>query len=483
MAHYFDKKTDRVRTIFAGTPLSAESIRLSEQSLGSKWHGTSWFFLMHIIAKTFSRTELIPFKALHTTVQDYGISGWVDASSLKRQLNKLVEIFNKRGLENIHLEENCDLKIDGTISSPELRDYADIQYEYSMGQGLVRYSPGYQTWVDRDLSNFAERIWWHYMTMIYDSPKIYTSPSGESALAALFQDMKEQMSNKELSFHGVKIWKDTQLEHCLALLEGWERDLIERNILAPFKFGDVEFIAPRYFAEPDGRPLTSGGSFAGENFEQMLNLIKKLRRFPGYPVYKGNKSEYDLARRLERSGVVTIVQESERSLNVPNFVYLVSRDVFENIEKRIKFSYSSLPMVEYGDISVTDQIFLALGRARAFAQKKIHEAQVSQVDYKKEIGSIFDHLETDGEAKLCNYVDVFSPLNGCLNILNIKDENATVNSDFDFVVKLLCDFWNELINDPSVADLYYPSIETISKSEKGQVQMQIKKSLKTYFRH
>lgn len=482
MSSYFDKKTDRVRTILAGTPLSAEGIRLSEQSLGSKWHGTSWFFLMHIIAKTFSRAELIPFNALRTTVRDYGISGWLAASSLKKQINKLVEIFNKRGLGNIHLEPNYDLKIDGTITSPEIMNYADLQYEYAMGEGLVRYSPGYRAWIKRDMSNFAERIWWHYMTMVFDSPKIYSSPSGESALAALFEDMKEKMAGKELSYHTVKIWKESQLEHGLALLEGWERDLIERNILAPFKFGDAEFIAPRYFAYPDGRPLTSGGSFAGENFELMLNLIKNLRRFPGYPVYKGNKSQYDLARRLERAGAVTIVQESEKSLNVPNFVYLVSRDVFENTEKRIKFSYSNLPMAEYGDISVTDQIFLTLGRARAFAQKKIHEAQVSQVDYGTEIGKIFDNLETQGEAILGNYINIFTPLNGCLNIVSVEEEKATVNSDFDFIIKMLYDFWNELINDPSVADLYYPPKETILRSEKGQVQSQIKKSLRTYFK-
>jgi hypothetical protein len=482
MVAYFDKKIDRVRTILAGTPLSAESIRLSEQSLGSKWHGTSWFFLMHIIAKTFSRAELIPFNALHTTVRDYGISGWMAAPSLRSQLDKLIEIFNRRGLGNIHLEPNNDLKIDGTVSSQELRDYADLQYEYAMGEGLVRYSPGYHAWVERDMSNFAERIWWHYMTMVYDSPKIYSSPSGESALAALFEDMKEKMTSKELSFHNVKVWKESQLQHGIALLEGWERDLIERNILAPFEFGDIEFIAPRYFAEPDGRPLTSGGSFAGENFELMINLIENLRRLPGYPVYKGNKSEYNIARRLERAGAVTIVQESETSLNVPNFVYLVSRDVFENTEKRIKFSYSSLPMAEYGDISVTDQIFLTLGRGRAFAQKKIHEAQVSQVDYKTEIGKVFDHLETNGEATLENYTDIFSPLNGCLSIICIKDDKATVNPEFEFIMKLLCDFWNELINDPAVADIYYPAAETILRSEKGQVQSQIKKSLKTYFK-
>jgi len=483
MSLYYDKKEDRIRTILAGTPLSAESIRLSEQSLGSKWHGTSWFFLMHIIAKTFSRSELIPFDALHTTVRDYGISGWLSATSLKSQLSKLVQIYDRRGLGNIHLEPNFDLKIDGAISSPELRNYADLQYEYAMGEGLVRYSPGYRAWVERDMSNFAERIWWHYMTMVYDSPKIYNSPSGESALTALFEDMKEKMAGKELSFQNVKIWKESQLEHSLALLEGWERDLIERNILAPFKFGDIEFIAPRYFAEPDGRPLTSGGSFAGENFESMINLINDLRRFPGYPVYKGNKSEYDMARRLERAGAIIIVQESETSLKVPNFVFLVSRDVFENTEKKINFSYSSLPMSEYGDITVTDQIFLTLGRARAFAQRKIHEAQVSQFDYKTEIGRIFDDLETKGEASLGDCAEIFSPLNGCLNIVNIRDRNGVINQDFDFIIKLLCDFWNELINDPLVADLYYPPKETILRSENGQVQSQIKKSLKTYFKH
>lgn len=479
---YLDKKKDRVRTILAGTPLSAESVRLSEQSLGSKWHGTSWFFLMHIIAKTFSREETIPFAGLHTMIRDYGISGWVNAYALRKQLSKLVEVFDRRGLGNIHVEPNFDLKIDSPISSKELQNYADMQYEYAMGEGLVRYSPGYRTWLARDMSNFAERIWWHYMTMVYDSPRIYSSPSEESALKALFQDIKERMTTNQLSFHDVKIWEESQLEHGLALLEGWERDLIERNILAPFEFGDIEFIAPRYFAQPDRRPISSGGAFAGENYELVLKLIENLRKLPGYPVYKGNKEEYDLCRRLERAGAITIVQESEKALDVPNFVYLISRDIFENTEKKIKFSYSTLPMVEYGDISITDQIFRALGRARALAQKKIHAAQISDTDYETEIGKIFDDLETKGKAILGKYVNVFSPLNGCLSIITLKDEKAIVNEEFHFVIKILCDFWNQLINDPSIANIYYPPRKTIARNEKGQVQTQIKKSVESYFK-
>jgi len=245
-AAYLDREKDRVRTILGGTPLSAENIRLSEEALGTQWHGTSWYFLMHLIAKTFTREEEMSFSTIKTVIRDYGIKGWQNDDALKKQLDKFVEIFAKRDLGNIELKKDHSLKIGGLISPKELNGYADKQYEYAMGEGLVRYSRGFSEWVPRTMSNFAERIWWHYMITVFDAPKIYSNPSGESALKGLYVDMKEKMRYKNLQFHGIDLWKPSNLEHSFALLEGWERGLISRRILATFKFGDALFVAPRF---------------------------------------------------------------------------------------------------------------------------------------------------------------------------------------------------------------------------------------------
>jgi hypothetical protein len=476
---YLPKEKDRIRTILAGTPLTAESIRLSEQTLGSEWHGTSWFFLMHLIAKSFTKEETISFNTMKSIVSDYGIGRWTVPGVLESELNNLAKVFKLRGLGNVHVDNESNLKIDGIISSAELRKYADSQYEYAMGSGLVRYSPGFRMWTARNMSNFAERIWWHYMTMVYDSPRTYDSPKEDSTLRALFQDMVEEMSSKDLSFHDVKIWTCDQLEHGLSLLEGWERNLISKNILRPFQFGEITFITPRYFPEIDLRSLKSGGKFKGEDMKSVLDFMESVRKLPAFPVHKGDRNSYDLCRRLERAGAVTTVEEV-KGYSAPLYVYLISRDLFEEIDEKLKYSYAKMPMKEYGDISITDEIFRALGRARLFGQKILPGTDLMQRDYEHEIDVIFDSLETSGEAELGDLQNIFNPLQ-CLNILTIEDKKTTVNQDFKFVIKILSDFWNELINDPLIAKVELPRKEVVKRDELGQVRNQIKRSMQSYF--
>ena len=124
---------------------------------------------MHVIAKTFTKVEKIPFSSVAAIPQDYGIENWVDPDSLRKQLNTLAEVFGKRGLGNVKCNKEGDLSIDGVISHKELNNFADLQYDYSMGAGLVRYSPHLTAWLPRNLPNFAERIWWHYTTALYQS--------------------------------------------------------------------------------------------------------------------------------------------------------------------------------------------------------------------------------------------------------------------------------------------------------------------------
>ncbi len=490
-AIYMDKEEDRVRTILGGTPLSAENIRLSEEALGAQWHGTSWFFLMHLIAKTFTKEDEIRLSTLKTIVQDYGIKNWINDYNLKQQLVKIVDVFKRRELGNVHLDGALSLKIDGLISTDELKKYADRQYEYAMGEGLVRYSVPNNTWFDRKMSDYAERFWWHYMIMVFDGPKIYSSSSGESALKALYNDLEEKMGGKQLAFHGVDLWQKPHLEHALSLLEGWERGLITRRVLATFKFGDVEFVAPRFFAEPDAKPI-SAAIFSGKDNERVLRLIEKLRRFPAYPVYKGNIEEYNLSTALERAGAITIVDESDTSYRVPHLVYLVSRDMANKANRILDFKYAPRgPNVDFGDNSLADEMFRTLGRARAYAQKIIPEARLDKTDYTSMIEKILSSLETRKEANLGEITSIFTPLSGVMGAIEIdeKSSHAVVKGGYDFVIKFLRDFWEQILTDRSVADVFYPvsksveksEFEQTTKSEKSQVEIQIKNSLKSYF--
>ena len=429
---------------------------------------------MHIIAKTFTRVDKIPFSSIVTIPQDYGIENWVDQEKLRKQLKTLTEVFNKRGLGNVRCNEKGDLSIDGIITHGDLNEFADLQYEYSMGEGLVRYSPYLMTWMTRKLSNYAERIWWHYTTAVYESPKIYDSPEGENYLNALLVDLSERMRQRVLTFHSLEIWKDSQLEHSRPLLRGWERELISKEILKTFKIGEVRFITPRYFADSNLQ-LSSI-----KDVESMSNLIKSLERFPAYPVYLGNEKRVRLCQELERTGLVTKVTEPEAKYNVPRYAYLVSPKVFQNLEKKIEYSYSTTPMKEYGDISLTDRIFRTLGRARLYSEKVLPEIRSSSRDYKSQIEGIIDSLEANHEADLADLEGVFKPLT-TLSIIQIIDNKAVLNSGFEFVIKLLAEFYYNLINEPELVRLVYPSKKEVDASEEEQVRNQMKLGLAKMF--
>lgn len=463
-----------MRTILSGVPISAENIRLADEELGKHWHGTSWFFLMHVIAKTFTRVDKIPFSSIVSIPQDYGIENWVDQDKLKKQLKTLTEVFNKRGLGNVHCNERGDLFIDAVITHGELSAFADSQYEYSMGEGLVRYSPYLMSWMPRKLPNYAERIWWHYTTAVYETPKIYDSPEGENYLNALLVDLSERMNQRVIRFHDLEIWKESQLEHSRPLLRGWERELISKEILKTFEIEEVSFITPRYFADSN---LELGSI---KDVESVSEILACLERFPAYPVYLGDERRVRLCQKLERAGLVTKVTEPEAKYNVPRYAYLVSPKVFQNLEEKIGYTYSPTPMKQYGDISLTDRIFRTLGRARLYAEKILPEIRSSSVDFKSQIEGIIDSLEANHEAELANFEGVFKPLT-TLNIIQISDNKAVLDSDFEFVIKRLAEFYYNLINEPELVELTYPSDDEAKASEEEQVRSQIKLGLTKMF--
>ena len=174
--------------------------------------------------------------------------------------------------------------------------------------------------------------------------------------------MTETMEKKKLKFHGISPWEDVS-PHTLSMIQGWERNLISKTVLKPFPIGDVFFIAPSFFSSIDWRKVFSGGKFSAEKQELVVSMIEKLRKAPAYPISKSSV-EYELAKGLQRAGAVKIVEESKTSQITP-YVYLVARDIFEDIDEQMKYQYSCKPIKDFGDSTLTELVFLSLGRARA----------------------------------------------------------------------------------------------------------------------
>ncbi|MGC1121637.1 MAG: hypothetical protein WBA22_11145 [Candidatus Methanofastidiosia archaeon] len=472
---YLKNEKDKVRAMLAGTPLSAEKIRMSGQDLGGNWYGTSWFFLMHIIAKALSRNDLITFEGLHTTVKDYGITKWEDRDTLEKRLNQITDIFRKRGLKNIYVDRNKNLRIDGPISKGELYEFTQSQYDYSMTDGLVQYDEIDEQFRPRGIFSYAERVFWHYITGVYDCPKLYESSQGDF-LTAVTNNVFDNMEDKYES-QGVKLWEKHNLTHVRSYLKIWERSLVSKNILYPLEFGGNLFISPSFYSEIDFSVFKEN-----EDKESILKLIYKLRKFPGCPIYKGNATEYDLAKRLQRAGAVKIVEEEPSLSN--HYVYLVSRDIFNELDKKIRFNYSENPLSEFGDSSLTQDIFVVLGRSRLLSEGKLPQIQFTNVDYQIEIERILGELENKSESSLgpLEGVGLFDPFLP-LNIVRIEGDNIHMESDFDWVIKEISDYYFSLVNDPDIARIDFPPRESIQKIEKEQTRRRIEEKAKSFFKN
>ena len=477
---YYTDDDDKIRVILSGTPISAEVIRLSEQALGTSWHGTSWFFLMHLIGKSLTKCESIPFKSFTNLIKDYGIEGWYDQTSLKRQLKKITEIFHRRGLKGIQIDNDFNFKIEEKISKEVFREYSKIQYSYSMSEGLIKFSPYYRSWESRSMQNFAERIWWHYLTELYDGPKLYDSDDKERYIVGLASDIIETMEKKELQYQGIKIWKKSQLDHIIYLLDGWQDSLIRRKVLYPFNFAGNIFIAPRFFSEINWNELN--------HLNSSLNTIMEIRKKPAFPISLSNKQDRALADKLEVAGAVIIVSET-KGIGKPLYKYLVSRDLFEKFDQKIKFSYSNSPLKENGERTLTADIFRMLGRSRLIADSKMPELETVseeiESNYKAQISKILDNLENKHTIKiesneLINFI--FNPLQVlniiALNKIGTNETEIISDPEMDFIISELNQYWHTIIESPvEIAPLSDISLQ-INESAKDQVKKQIKNTLR-----
>lgn len=480
MRMYYEREEDRIRTMLCGTPLTAEKLRMSQMKLGAEWWATSYFFVLHILAKSFTQNETISFDAIHHLAENYGIDLWTDKDHLRKKLNDFTKAFRRTGLGSIHKTENDALTVDKVISKDEFRAFAAKEYEYSMGEGLVRFYPSSWEWGIRTVSNFAERILWHYITRIFDSPRVYSSPSGDNELVALYADIIETMQKTHFRFHQISPWEEVS-PHTLSLIQGWERNLISKNILKPFPIGDVLFIAPSFFSTIDWRKVFSGGKFSAEKQELVVEMVENLRKTPAYPISKGSTEKYDLAKGLQRAGAIKIVEEAKTSQITP-YVYLVARDVFEDVDGQMKYQYSSKPIKEFGDSTLTDLVFLSLGRARLFGEQALPGLKQLKVECKPELTKIFDDLEQKKTAMVPKKVSsgIFDPLVS-IGIVMPENEKLVVDQRYSPIIKRLADYWNNLVNDPSISNIEFPPKETVDRKEHAQVEGQIRKRLGEYF--
>lgn len=471
---YLDSDEERIQTILSGLPISAENLRLSQFELGEKWHGTSWFFLMHLIAKTFTRVDKIPFSSIVNIPRNFGIENWVDPPKLHRQLRTLTRVFNKRELGNVEIDEDGNLSIGSVISPGDLKKFAENQYQYSMGEGLTRYSR-FNGWTRRSPNNFAERIWWHYNTAVFKKPRIFSTPEGGSYLDALLYGTSNKLSERKLNYNGVEIWKSEHFDQIQPSLIEWQREMLSKQIIKTMEIEDTHYIAPRYFAEKIEVK-------SKDNMETISKLLENLYNYPSYPIYNGSIDNILMAKELERSNFIIKITEPDAKYDVPQYSYIVPWDIAQKVEKEINYSYSQNPISEHGDTTLTDQIFLSMGRARLFAEGIDPSIRLLKKDFKKRIDEVINSLLDKGESDITDVAFVFDPLT-TLDILEFREDRkkCVLNSDFDFVIKTFADAYYNIINEPDLITLELPNNQLVDEYEMEYTTEQIKKSILSQF--
>jgi hypothetical protein len=473
---YFDNEKDRIRTMITGAPLSAEDIMARDSAIGSDYGGTSWFFTMHLIAKSLTRKNetTISFDSLSTTINNYQIHDWNNEYKLKRIESKWISVFNEFGLGNLHLDSDKNIVIDGSISKKEFRNFADQQYAYALKNGLVTWNQ-YDGWHSRERTQFIERILWHYTTSIYDGPKVIADSIEGNYLEGLFTNFTEKMENANLSCRGIPIWTKNDVIHGLDFLQGWERSFIAKNVFAQVDIGDTLYIAPRFFSEIDDNILADSDS------TKIVELIENVRRVPGYPVSKGNTVLRELAYTLQRAGAIKLIEDPVTTSKKAPYMYLVSKDTFEYVDKQLNYNYSNSAFNECKEGSITDQFFVALGRTNLCGREMAPVFRIASNDYKYQVDQVITDLEEKHHADVSNIPpELLEPLK-TINVISQDGTNLVVNPENSLFITKFSDFWNELFNYPELHSIDIPSLDIAAQKEKEQITKQINKSADRFF--
>jgi len=431
---------------------------------------------MHLIAKSLTRKgeEEIKFDSLHSTINNYGIHDWSEQRKLMYIEKKWIDVYNKCGIGNIYLDENCNIVIDGNLSKNEFKEFAKKQYDYSMTEGLISHSSS-SGWHKRDKSDFIERIFWHYITSIYTAPQISSCPEGECFLDGLFTDLTEKMEKERITARGFQIWKKEDTSNGLDMLRIWERSFISKNILCPIDFGDKTYIAPSFFSELDYNVLNGIDSY------EIIEFLKKLNKISSYPISKGNTELYNLAKSLQRAGAIKLVDDPYRSPGASSYAYAVPRKLFKCVETKLDYSYSTNPLPEWGDSSITDQFFVAIGRVNTYGYNMAPGLMIFPEDTKGNIDKVINDLADKYEADISNLPNnVLNPLK-TINLIYDENGKLVVNPQNEQFIDIFSDIWHNLYNEPELQQIDFPSVETASNNEARQIEYQIKKANKHIF--
>lgn len=341
-----DKPEKKINIMMTGPPLTMECIRAKREKAGKKCPITSWFFLYHNFLKGLTTNGEFPINGIFDVGRSYGVSRYENEAFRNWFLKRVRWISQKNeylGDFKVRSESGVD-KIFLDLSRKDFVNGMVAEYDYAVSDNLANKP---------DVEAYTEVTLWHLVGDIYNIPrqKGYEWKLGVDLVRG----------NSDISVGGKSIWSPDILENIPVYLAGWiDTFTTSRKFdLLPVKnFGDV--YSPPRFKDLDKRVL-----FSGKYSSLSKKIFEAAELSPAYPV-KANEENTAALYHLASAGYIDVVSELNDLPVLSDYVYIVPRAKFEEIDQKLSYLDSKKsPYKEYGDIAWTEHLFRALGRARA----------------------------------------------------------------------------------------------------------------------
>lgn len=443
---YLSKEEKRA-TILAGTNLFIEGIRERAEPAGKSIPLTSSFFAVQTAIRVAFQSGLFNLSNINVLGRIYGINLYAQPSYRPYFAKKIMNIARAREIDFDLKEERIVSKVSRADARTLFLKFLDEEYEYSISESLK----------GKGFDANAEVLVWHLLDDIHNFPR----PVGYEN--KLIYDVVSSYS--KLKVDGEKVWDPDKLQNVPLMVDAWMKRLVETQKFAVLP---VEEVGPMYspprFSEIDGKVL-----FSGPGSEICKEVIQKASRSPAWPIR--TTKEYNFAlKHLTSAGLIEFVGEVQPE--VRDFVYVVPRDKFIEVEAKLGILNSELGYKKTGETSLTEQIFRTVGRAR-LATHILKSVDFQTIDMRlKQLES--GHTRSD---KAMSFILEPLELKGSIE----KDETEgrfVVIPEMANDIAILLDVWDNF----EFIDLKVPEEEFAKEKRTAQTQVQARSKAMSLFR-
>ena len=433
------KDSEKQSIMTTGTGLFIEGIRERAEPAGKNVPLTCWFYSLQNSIKVALQTGQLVLDNINRLGSIYDINLYKLPSFRRYFGMRLMKVANARDLDF----ELKDDRILSKVSHKDVRgifqDFLTREYDYAVSKNLEK----------KTFDAHSEVILWHLLNDIYDFPR----PIGYERKLA-YDIINGFSRNRELR----KIWKLEQLSNAPILIDGWMRALVETK---KFDVVTVDEIGPMYspprFSDIDTRVL-----FSGPHAEVCKSILTKATKAPAWPI-EATTSNNSACYHLTSAGLIEYISEKAKELR--NFGYVVSRDLFIEVDTKLRYLYQDNGYEDNSDTTLTEQVFRTVGRARLAAQvfDKISYAMIDKQLKKLENGEVTHNkmLETVLEPLL---------LKGCIEI-DKPNGKFVVVPGMENDISIMLDIWSRM----EMVELTIPEEEYARQKRIAQTRVQARK--------